>query len=132
MIVNALLVWIDIQMRTTPENCWLVEAQMRLSDKQITEARTLLWNIARVNSDKIGEVKGYIDVSGNIHGRKGDKKAVESLDDIHKLFIKLQEINLMPLLMGTSESISRLPPFNNSSKEINIADVLNRMATMES
>ena len=85
IIVNALLVWIDVQMRGTPENCWMIEAQTRFTDKQITEARTLLWNIAKVNYEKIGEVKGYMDTGGNIHGRKGERKASESLSDINKL-----------------------------------------------
>ena len=131
IIVNAVLVWIDIQMRGTPDNCWKVEAEMRFTDRQITESRTLLWNIARVRSDKIGEVKGYMDAEGKIHGRKGDKKVSESLSDIQKLVIKLQELHLMPILLGTSDSIACLPPFNTSPKETNVSDVLNRMMTME-
>ena len=90
IIVNAVLVWIDIQMQGTPDNCCKVEAEMRFTDCEITESRTLLWNIARVRSDKIGEVKGYMDAEGKIHGRKGDKKVSESLSDIQKLVIKLQ------------------------------------------
>ena len=109
----------------------MVEALMRFTERQITEARTLLWNIARVNSDKVGEVKGYVDARGNIHARRGEKKASESLSDIHKLVIKLQELNLMPLLLGTSESVSRLPPFNTNPEEIKISDVLIRMTTIE-
>ena len=91
----------------------------------------MLWNIARVNSATIGEVKGYIDAEGKIHGRKGDKKVSESLSDIQKLVIKLQELHLMPVLLGTSDSIACLPPFNTSPKETNVSDVLNRMMTME-
>ena len=126
-IDNALLVWIDIQIRSTPEHCWLVEAQMMFTDKQITEARTLPCNIARVNCDKIGEVKGYMDAEGKIHCRKGEKKSAESLSDIHKLVIKLQELQLIPLLLGTSEAISRLPAFNTNPKEIDKSDVMNRI-----
>ena len=84
-----------------------------------------------MNSATIGEVKGYVDAEGKIHGRKGDKKVSESLSDIQKLVIKLQELHLMPVLLGTSDSIACLPPFNTSPKETNVSDVLNRMTTME-
>ena len=33
IIVNAVLVWIDIQMRGTPDYCWKVEAEMRFTDR---------------------------------------------------------------------------------------------------
>ena len=66
VVLNGLLVWIDIQKKTTPENIWKAQALSKCSKEDITEAKNALLEVG----DEL--------VIGKIEKRIGGKKGNNS------------------------------------------------------
>ena len=44
LITNALLLWLDIQRKTTAENIWKIQALSHFTEEEITDAKNMLWS----------------------------------------------------------------------------------------
>ena len=53
---NGILVWIDIQQRSTPANIWMSQAAYAFCDNEIDSARMSLWKAAEKNWKLIGNI----------------------------------------------------------------------------
>lgn len=54
--INGILVWIDIQHKSTPENVWMAQADYHFKDHEIDLARSSLWKASNENKDIIGDM----------------------------------------------------------------------------
>ena len=100
LITNALLVWLDIQRKTTAENIWKTQALSYFTDEEITVAKNLLWS-------NCGEplLEKHI-------RRQGASKTNAELEDISSALKKLDESQKMPTFIASSVMIMKTPIFN--------------------
>ena len=100
VLLNGLLLWRDIQRKTTAENVWKSQAITKFIKEEITAAKEELWKIA-------GEA-----VLGKAVRRQGISKSKVELDEISEVFKKLFESSILPMFIGTSNMIIKTPVYN--------------------
>ena len=100
--INGLLVWIDVQQRTTPPNVWMAQASNAFLEEDVDAARSALWKA-------VGERK---DVIGNIIGHKSPNKKEKNLEDIHKAMMALKEKELLPFLLCSNRMVPNFLAFH--------------------
>ena len=89
IIINGLLVWIDIQQRSTPTKIWQAQASYAFCDVEVEMARSALWKAAGKRVDLIGDLSGH----------KSPRKKEKNLGDIDRAMTKLRENDALPLLL---------------------------------
>jgi hypothetical protein len=57
--VNGILVWMDVQQKSTPPNILLAQAAYAFCDIEVDAARAALWKAAGNRKDLIGEIVGH-------------------------------------------------------------------------
>ena len=97
VILDVLLLWVDTQRRTVPENIWKQRTLTHFTKDEITNAKNVLWEIS--NESTLGR---------NIT-RKGESKSVSEIDDICGALKILSEKQIMPTFIGTSTMILQSP-----------------------
>ena len=90
MAVNGLLLWIDIQRRTSTAKEWKENALKFFTAEEITDAKNLLWDICGDG------------VIGKLINRQGTSKEVSEINDIEKALNTLVENQTMPLFIATT------------------------------
>ena len=85
--INGLLVWMDVQQKTTPPNILLAQAAATFCEIDVDAARADLWKAAGNRKDLIGEIVA--------HRNPGKKE--KNLEDIHKTMMILKEKDVLPL-----------------------------------
>ena len=118
-VINGVLVWLDIQIKTTAEDIFLAQALSCFTDTEINEAKTALWSVA--DTSQIGEYSA----------RRGNTKKKNELDDIVKAMKILNDKKALPLLVGTSTMMKNLPAHNIDPKQADTGDILTRMQVLE-
>ena len=112
--INGILVWIDIQQKSTPENVWMAQAESHFADLEIDLARSSLWKAA---IDK----KAII---GNMIVHKTPGKVRKNLVDIAKAMMILKEKSMLPLLLTTSNMMKKCPAFHSDKGNTDAIDVM--------
>ena len=100
--INGILVWIDIQQKSTPENVWMSQAEAHFDEHEIDLARSSLWKASMDKKEIIGEMI--------IHKNPG--KMHRNLVDIKNAMKQLKEKTELPLLMSSSDMMKRCPAFH--------------------
>ena len=100
VVLNGLLVWADIQRRTTAENIWKEEARKYFTKDELTDAKEILWDVA----DKT--------VLRKMIKRRETSKSNAEINDISNALKKFSENEVMPIFLGTSNMVMPTPLFN--------------------
>ena len=100
VITDAVLILIDIQRMTTPENIWKAQAVSHFTTEEISTAKSEMWS--RCGEQKLGKL---------IRGQ-GSSKTKAELDDMSAAFKSLAENDMLPLFIASSETLRRTPIFN--------------------
>ena len=120
IVMNGLLVWINIQRKSTAENIWKSQLLKKNLAEEITAAKHALWEVADDN------------IVGKYSVRRGEKKVTAEIDDICGAMKKLEQANDLPLFIASSEMVAKVPVLNSiNSDEINIGDVMNTVKSLE-
>ena len=119
--INGILVWIDIQQKSTPENVWMAQAESHFADLEIDLARSSLWKAA---IDK----KAII---GNMIVHKTPGKVRKNLVDIAKAMMILKEKSMLPLLLTTSNMMKKCPAFHSDKGNTDAIDVMAKVKVLE-
>ena len=119
--IIGILVWIDIQQKSTPENVWMARVDAHFNDHEIDLARSSLWKASKDNKEIIGEMI--------IHKNPGKKQ--RNLLDIQKAMMQLKEKMKLPLLMSTSQMMKRCPAFHCDKENANDVDVMAKVKVLE-
>ena len=96
--MNDLLLWIDIERKTTTEDVWKSQALNKFTKEEITAAKEELWKI-------VGD-------AGKLVRRQEASKSEVEIDDIAELFNNLSESSSLPMFIGTSNMIIKTPVYN--------------------
>ena len=83
--INGILVWIDVQQKSTPPDVWIAQASYAFCEGEVEAARSALWKAVGVRKELIGEIIGH----------KSPGKKIKNLEDIHKAMITLKETESM-------------------------------------
>ena len=122
VILNGLLTWIDIQQKTTAPLVWRNLANLQFSEPEVMEAKEALWKVCGNKIEIIGKL---------VNRTSTDKKNV-SIGDIGDAMTKLKEKHLMPLLLGSSMMLQRVPCYNTTSKDdTDMSIVVTRVKALE-
>ena len=122
VILNGVLTWIDIQQRTTAPQVWRNQANAWFSEPEVIEAKEALWRVCEKKIDIIGKM---------VNRTSSDKKNV-SIGDIGDAMAKLREKDALPLMLGSSLMLLRIPCYNTMSKDdADISTVVTRVNTLE-
>ena len=120
-ILNGVLTWMDIQQKTTAPHVWRNQANAWFSEPEVLEAKEALWKVC----------ENKIEVIGKLVNRTSDRKNV-SIGDIGDAMAKLKEKSLMPLLLGSSMMMQRVPCYNTTNKDDNdVSAVSTRVKALE-
>ena len=120
VIVNGILTWIDIQQKETAPDLWQAQANEHFEEKEVMEAKRILWKVC----------VSRLDIIGPAVNRKTDKKKA-TIDDIGKAMAKLKEFKALPLLLGSSNMMKRAPCYNTRPSTANASDVISRVKVLE-
>ena len=122
VILNGILTWIDIQQKTTAPLVWRNQASAWFSEPEVMEAKEALWRVCASKVDIIGKL---------VSRTTSDKKSV-TIGDISDAMTKLKDKGVMPLLLGTSLMLQRVPCYNTTSKDdSDITSVMTRVKGLE-
>ena len=122
VILNGILTWIDIQQKTTAPLVWRTQATAWFSEPEVMEAKEALWKVCASKVDIIGKL---------VNRTTGDKKSV-TIGDIGDGMTKLKDNGVMPLLLGSSLMLQRVPCYNTTSKDdSDISAVMTRVKGLE-
>ena len=119
LITNALLLWLDIQRKTTAENIWKTQALSHFTEEEITDAKNMLWS----NCDEL--------LIGKHIRRQGTSKTNNELEDISAALRMLDEIQKMPTFIASSEMVMKTPSFNANTAECNNDALATRIQILE-
>ena len=84
------------------------------------DAKKALWHACGMKTSIIGPIVN----------RQVDRKKA-TIDDIGKAMIKLKEMGVLPLLLGSSDMMKRAPCFNTCPSTANASDVLSQVKVLE-
>ena len=122
VILNGILTWIDIQQRTTAPLVWRTQAIGWFSEPEVMEAKEALWKVCASKVDIIGKL---------VNRSTSDKKSV-TIGDIGDAMTKLKDKGVMPLLLGSSLMLQRVPCYNTTNKDdSDISAVMTRVKGLE-
>ena len=119
--INGILVWIDIQQKSTPENIWMAQAESHFADPEIDIARSSLWKAANDKKALIGEMIAH----------KTPGKTHKNLVDITKAMKILKEKSMLPLLLATSDMMKKCPAYHCDKGDTNAVDVMSKVKVLE-
>ena len=119
VVVNGLLVSIDIQRMTTPENIWKTQAISHYTAEEISEAKRELWRIC-------GET--FI---GKMIRRQGSSKTKAELDDISVALNTLSEHDILPTFVASSSMLRHSLLLNENTSNNSNDVILNRLSILE-
>ena len=119
--INGILVWIDIQMKSTPENIWMAQAESHFADLEIDLARSSLWKAANDKKEVIGGMVAH----------KTPGKTHKNLVDIVKAMKALKEKSMLPLLLSTSDMMKKCPAFHCDKEETKAVDIMTKVKVLE-
>ena len=119
VVLSGLLLWANIQRKTTAENIWKRQALSHFTGEEITQAKIDLWNT--VGENTLGKIKN----------RKGYGKYKTELDDIGSALTKLAEKGTLPIFLGTSDMVSKTPVFNVETDSCDNTVILNQLKILE-
>ena len=119
--INAILVWIDIQQRTTPKNVWFAQALSAFGDGEVETARSVLWRAASSKKDIIGDIVAH----------RSPGKTNKNLEDIHKAMTDLRDNNALPMLLCSNDMVREFPAFHCDKEKMDITDVISKMKVVE-
>ena len=123
VIMNKLLVWMDIQKDTIPPDTWKAHLKSLYTDKDIIEAKTVLFETVGGNEKRIGQFKNHND------NAKGNQKHIDDLIDAAE---KLWNNDEMPLLVASSKMIKGMRNYNMvDTDHVNLADAINKIKQVE-
>jgi hypothetical protein len=114
IVINGILVWIDIQQRSTPPNVWMSQAAEEFLEEEVDAARSALWKA-------VGSRKGHI---GDIIAHKSPNKKQKNIDDINKAMMILKEKEALPFLLCSNGMVSNFPTFHCDKDKMNVTDVM--------
>ena len=97
LAVNGLLLWVDIQRRTTTSKEWKEKTMSHFTTEEITDAKNLLWDVCGEN------------ILGKLVKRQGPSKIQSEVEDIENAFNTLAEEEKMPLFIASSSMIMQTP-----------------------
>ena len=97
VILDGLLLWIDTQRRTVPENVWKMQTLQHFTKEEITNSKNMLWDFNKGN------------LLGRNISRKGDSKSTSEIDDICNALKTLSAKQVMPTFLGTSTMTMQSP-----------------------
>ena len=112
--INGLLLWMDVQQKTTPPNILLAQAAATFCEIDVDAARADLWKAAGNRKDLIGEIVA--------HRSPGKKE--KNLEDIHKTMMIIKEKDVLPLLLCTHKMVPNFPAFHSDKDTTNVTDVI--------
>ena len=119
VILSGLLVWVNMQRRTTAENIWKAIATKHFTKDEITDAKEALWDVG--DSYALGkQIK-----------RQGPSKSSSELDDISTALTILAEKKIIPLFITTSNMLMRTPSYNLNTHDADNDAVVNRLKLLE-
>ena len=84
--MNGILVWMEIQQRSSSKNIVLSQAAYAFCDTEVDAARAALWKAAARRKDLIGEIIAH----------KSPGKKEKNLEDIYKAMMVLKEKDALP------------------------------------
>ena len=119
--INGILVWIDVQQKSTPPDVWIAQASYAFCEGEVEAARSALWKAVGVRKELIGEIIGH----------KSPGKKIKNLEDIHKAMITLKEKEALPMLLCSNGMVPNFPAFHCDKKEMDTTDVLAKMKVLE-
>ena len=97
MVTNGLLLWIDVQRRTSTANEWKENALKHFTAEEITDAKNMLWDVCEEST------------IGKQINRQGTSKELSEINDIEKAINTLVEKEVMPLFVATTNMVMRTP-----------------------
>ena len=118
-VFNGFLVWADTQRRTVPEDIWKAEALKFFSAEEVSEAKTMLWEVS--NEEDIGR----------LINRQGTAKQVSEIEDINRTLKTLAEKEILPLFIGTSNMLMRTPVRSEVSNKSNFMTIDRNLKKLE-
>ena len=102
-MLNGLLLWVDIERKTTYENIWKPQAFSRFDKEEISAAKEELWKI-------VGDP-----LLGKSVKRQGPSKSKAELQGICYAMKKLSEGDVLPMFPGTSNMVIKTSVYNIDS-----------------
>ena len=118
IVLNGLVAWINIVHDRGANDLWKVQANMKYSDDEVSDAKANLWKAA---SKALSPAPA----------RQGENKKKSEIEDIHQALQKLKELSALPLILASSKMIADLPVFGGLNEESNISDVINKVVVLE-
>ena len=101
VVISGVVTWMVAQIGTHGTDVWRSLAERCFSDKEVTAAK-----------DALKEAKGTV-LENLVHDfkvkRQGGAKKTAELDDIRKAIIALESAGELPLVMATSDQMTRCP-----------------------
>ena len=118
--LNGVLVWIDVQQRSTPPKVWQAQALTAFTEEEISSARLALWKASEKQKELNGDMVAH---------RKG--KSEKNLEDISKAMNTLRDSNALPLLLCSNSMVRQFPPFHCDRDTLDITDVVSKIKVVE-
>ena len=106
LIVNGLLLWADIQRRTTPSKEWKEKALIHFNDEEISNAKNLLWDVS--NEEIIGKKVN----------RQGPSKQESEINVIELALNALAEEEKIALFVASSSTVMQTPGQDHTQPEL--------------
>ncbi len=97
MVANGLLLWIDVQRRTSTAKEWKENAVKHFTTEEITDAKNMLWDTCDES------------IIGKLTNRQGTSKEISEINDIERAINSLVEKEVMPLFIATTNMVMRTP-----------------------
>ena len=97
VILNAVLLWMNIERQMSPENVWKSTAVAKFLKDEIADAKETLW---RICGDSIPL---------KLTKRQGQTKSVSEVNDICKALNALSEKECLPMFISTSDMVKTTP-----------------------
>ena len=119
--INGILVWIDVQQKTTPPNVWLAQASYAFCEEQVDAARSALWKAVGSRKELIGDIIAH----------KSPGKKEKNLEDLNKAMMTLKEKDALPMLLCTNGMVPNFPAFHCDKEATNMTDLVIKMKVLE-
>ena len=106
IILDGVLTWIDVPQRKTADHVWRNQANTWFTEEEVMKAKEAFW---RVCGDRV-------ELIGKVVNRTSADKINVTIGDIGDAIAKLRSQGVLPLLLGSSNMLKRVPFYNLAKK----------------
>ena len=109
ILCNGVLLWLEANRHTTPRDIVFRAASAKYDDSEVAEAKEDIFSFSAMLSEEFSQFIGQYPIQKK-DSKKASAKKEKELNDIMDVMEKISEIEMMPVIVATTQMMQRNPP----------------------